>query len=381
MNEIFSKPLKFIAILFAILLLTVGQISYIEKYTVYGLPYNWAIAIFYVLIFLSSRKIIYMRFQYISAVALLMFFGVLLSFINLENVSLIGFLKYFETILLVFGVLLLATRKDIDDKNIMLVLIIFYMLMLLANIAYKIPTGLFDREIGYLIFGPIVFGRVMAIGLIASQFYFDNIRYKICFMLLFFLGVLMSQSKGPLLALFVVELIAIYFFYNYKKNLLLLGLALFSIFLFSDFSDLNNNRYSSAINEIKNIVNNDTQISVSENSGSVTIRLGMIYETIKIISQKPFGVGMGNWGDATSLQWLEYPHNFILEAISELGYLSGILFLLPYFIFMKGKKNVFTLLAIFYFISSMSSGDITDSRFILVYAIFSILIVKDKRYE
>jgi O-antigen ligase len=122
--------------------------------------------------------------------------------------------------------------------------------------------------------------------------------------------------------------------------------------------------------------------------GSASIRLEMYGEAIDIWGQHPlFGAGIGGWpvlagwGDQRM-----YPHNMILEVLSEFGILGFFLWSLPFiyalWVFSKmanNRSNPWAVLALMLlansFIVSMVTGDITDNR--VVFAFLGLLVSYD----
>jgi len=368
--------LKSLSLLACLLLLTAGSVTFQDKLFISFLPYNILILFFimgFIVMYSTTSKLIEKDYLYY----LFILFIASLSIFYTEPTS-EGLMKYFNLFVIVTLSLLLCSLINIEMQQLLRIIIFFYFLIFILTFIFKLDDGVLNRESNYLVFGPIVFGRMMSVGFLAVQFS-DLKKIKIPLMICFLFGVFMSASKGPLVSLFIIECFIIIVLYrkhiNIKIFFIFIFILLSLIYIYSDYL-LYDTRIGSAIIEVSDIISNEREIVITETTPSVTIRLGMIVETLDLIYNYPFGVGIGNWPHITGLHWLEYPHNFILEVFSEIGLLLGVIFLVPYFVFLRSRIDFLFAVSFFYLLSSLASGDVLDSRFLLFYSLLSTFIYK-----
>src|SRR5690606_3743121 len=103
---------------------------------------------------------------------------------------------------------------------------------------YKGTLGLDDRGVRFFINGPIVFGWIMGWNfLICLYLFFKGFRRWLvaCGAVAFFLAVLWTQSKGPLIATGAIALIAVFSMRGIKASLVgaiaLAGIMVLTYFL------------------------------------------------------------------------------------------------------------------------------------------------------
>jgi hypothetical protein len=105
-----------------------------------------------------------------------------------------------------------------------------------------------------------------------------------------------------------------------------------------------------------------------EYDNSTAIRTRIYWDSFKIISENPNGIGLGNF---KNYSYTEYPHNILLETFVELGWLVGSIFvilLIFSFIGLKymSKQSLYHQmifgLFIMSFLNSMVTGDLTSPK-------------------
>ena len=106
---------------------------------------------------------------------------------------------------------------------------------------------------------------------------------------------------------------------------------------------------------------------------SVGSRLLLFRESIAIIRDHPWGVGIGGWSLATGIQWAEYPHNFLLELWSEGGLVLGTAAAMPYMAFLLGRRDAWWIMCVFFLLCQQVSGDLLASRYWLTFCIVGFL--------
>ena len=216
--------------------------------------------------------------------------------------------------------------------------------------------------------GPIVFSRWICIFLILCFNFINNNILKWIFVCLSLLLIIKSGSKGP----FIFLIISILFQYTraFSFKTFLIGIIMFYLIYisFEFIIPLLGSRLSSIFS-----------VDILDASSSIA-RLDRWRMAILVFLENPYGVGFGNYVPASKLiegndfYMAEYPHNLFLELISELGFFGvGLVFVFIFKIFKilinPNIKLVQKQLLIFLFLNSMVSGDIMDSRFLLLFLI------------
>jgi hypothetical protein len=110
---------------------------------------------------------------------------------------------------------------------------------------------------------------------------------------------------------------------------------------------------------------------------SIGARVRLILASLQLSSEHPFGIGFGGLYDHLPLGialdssgWRQYPHNIVVEALTDAGWLAGVaLVVLIAAGLMRIRQVVSTAdgaiwsgLAIFFVINAMVSGDLNDNR-------------------
>lgn len=240
--------------------------------------------------------------------------------------------------------------------------------LLLGALLYKLQYGFFDRQVPYLLNGPIVFARLMGMAALAALFSLRGVsRTVLC--VAFFLAVAWTGSKGPLLALTGVLALAIWKSLHGRGRVAfaLLALsataALVGLFAYA-IIDLGSSRLMAIVDILT------WNRSAFESRTSAGVRLLAYVDTIDLIVRHPFGVGLGSWSYYIDTGFgLYYPHNLFLEVLSEAGILAGSISLIPFllFIFIPGPL-AFRSAAFFFLLAQQVSGDLLDARYLLVFS-------------
>ncbi len=175
-----------------------------------------------------------------------------------------------------------------------------------------------------------------------------------------------SASKGPLVALLVV--LYFHFLYNNTNNKIKINLFFFIllILIFSLLFMIDKNNYI-----------------FDTNFYSIFARQEYFKVAFENLDFNIFkGIGLGSF----SIYFLgedviSYPHNIFLEIFLECGLIGLILFLALLWKFYKNfSLNIFSLLAIFYFISAQFSGDLPgNNNFFILYFLYFTFFIKNKQ--
>jgi len=371
-NLLVSRVYSQISSYLAVGLILIGQISFEDRMIVSGVPVNlvlFLLAIFLVLLSMDTIKSSINAIVLISPLFLL--FPTLLWTQDIDY----GVYKYAN--LLVTTVLvcsLLSVNTKINGyKNTFKILINVLLLLLVLAVLYKLKNGFFDRNIPFFINGPIVFARLMGLGVVLSLFAFRGWR-RFFVVALFLIAVVWTGSKGPLFSLMFVILLYLIWRGHYLVVVSGVVASLVSFFLLSSFVEFHDN------SPIKRIADGSSSAFKDEGGGaaSTSVRYQLYSESVNYILSDSSGTGLGGWANEIVIGDHNYPHNIFLELLVEGGWLIGVISLIPFMYFFMYTKSYYAFPAFFFFLSQQFSGDLLDARYLLVFSLLSVLTSKKK---
>lgn len=275
----------------------------------------------------------------------------------------------FVTGLLCLALSIIVNKNELELFASNIVTFLFFLLVL--TILYKFLFGFFDRQVRFLLNGPIVFARLMGVGLFLTIAYFSGGK-RLILSCMFFLAILWTQSKGPALSVFVVFGVLTLFVASFTQRIMALVLVFGVVMVISLNFEL-----LKEIEELSRIflIVDALQGNVSgQNYGSFGSRIDAFSATVSLIGNTPLGVGVGSWASYNQHLGVDYPHNLFLELTSEFGLLLGFFMLLPALCFFKFKVNAFFFVWLFFLLSHLVSGDLLDSRFLYLFAYLNMLV-------
>ena len=253
-------------------------------------------------------------------------------------------------------------------------LAIYLAILLLIAIPYKAAFGFFNRQVNFFINGPIIFARLMSIAALLSLFFLDG-KKRVVSVILFCLAIVWTESKGPILAITVTFgcIALLYaspstrkkvFWYVAAAVLLVISVVNYVGLTLDDLGRLGS---------LFALLSGDlSEIDESANTGSLGSRFEMWSKTIDLIPNVPFGLGLGAWDAAVDTRLPSaYPHNLFLELWAEGGLLLGSFAVIPFCVFLFAKRHVFWFVSLCLFVAQMTSGDIGDARFLLVFGLLA----------
>lgn len=244
--------------------------------------------------------------------------------------------------------------------------------LLVLGISYKVPLGLFDRSVPFFLNGPIVFARLMGIGAICVFFAWET-RWRHAWVLAFGLAVVITLSNGPLIAL-VITLTMTYLLLGSPADRLVflvsvvVGVAALSVVFWVFSLDVSFGRLGLFL---EFITHGFDVLDTSFTSAST--RVTLYTETVRLISERPLGVGLGAWEGHVAVGELFYPHNLILELLSECGFVFGSFGLIPFVLFFMARSRALFSLGMFLFLAQQVSGDLNDARHLLCFSTLAVL--------
>jgi hypothetical protein len=350
-----------LASLLSLLVLMIGQVSPDTRLSISGIPLNTLLMLGALVFALLLPMKAPVRNDIVTGFLLLLPLAITLIW---SREPLLGGLKLLNTCFsaVVAALLLRAGVERLGLSAVFGLWVAVFWVLLAAAVAYKAVFGFFDRDVRYLVNGPIVFARFMGMAAILCAFVYRGWgRWAAVFV--FALAVLWTESKGPLLALTGVGL-----WYGFRsltsvgRTWLLAAICIAVALLIVNFELIEKvsvfGRFLIAITVFDVGVTQATY-------GSIGSRIDLITESISLLVHNPLGVGVGSWASRTGLLWAEYPHNLIVELLCEGGMVFGALALVPYFLFAGSSVRMLIASGWFLFLSQQVSGDLLDSRLLL----------------
>jgi len=352
-------------------LLFIGSWVPNERLNINGVPLDSVVVAATVLLTtLSSIRPDVLRMLMVLQIPLLLL-GITIAWSPLPDV---GFDNLTSLVLTSFTVFLLfnTVTERYGDKELARVLVIFLALDLLAAIAYKALFGFFDRQVLFFLNGPIVFGRVMSIGLILSLYVYRG-PVRIIAAIAFYAAILWTESKGPILAA-TLALLALAWLSSGRRGKLIVLFICFAVVMtvvaIAQYYQIST-RDIGRLAVLLNVLSGDTTLPmlIAEDTG----RTNLWSKTVDIIFAHPFGVGLGGWAHyARTAYATPYPHNLFLELWSEGGIVLGTLACIPLLLFFAVRRNIFWFVALCLFLAQLVSGNIGDARQMYVFALLAI---------
>jgi len=375
-------------------LLAIGRV-YDDRLVIAGINLVVIVSVVYLIsvliLFSSIKKTVFSKSKILlySFYLLVLITGPMLWLIF--DITEFGFEKFinFWLIIVPVSIIIIEKYNRVDVlKTFYILLGVSCFLALLSSVGLSISAR-DDGRMAALGGGPIVFARWMGFGILSLLFLPIRIKafYKYLVIVLFFILALASGSRGPILALFLTGFIFVIL--NFNKVIVKIGfvfLLLFSLLLFPGVG-----------NKISKVVGFERVfMNVSKKGGSkqsTSTRTNLAIGSFILLQNYPLGVGAGNWQALsneirpTHMMPLEYPHNLLLEVACEYGIQTLLLLLLLLLFvlnlsykkmikFQNDKTSLYPLLfylLLFFFLNSLVSGMLNDSR--LLFVIISFIII------
>ena len=241
--------------------------------------------------------------------------------------------------------------------------------LLFVDVSFlKLVTNPSEGRFLYSFFlNPIYLARSCGLSILALIFLkkYDVIKFSIPLFIILFLGLYISGSRAPVISLFAAFFV-MYMYGNYKNKALTIILGTSFSFLVAIVFQ---NQITKALVSFF-IRDNTSMDSAVESRFSLLLIAKEMF-----LNNKLFGEGLGAF---SSYSYLGYPHNLIMEVLSELGIVGGLFLLLTIITGMKlPKKDFFFISFVFLLINSLSSGSLSNNVAILVVVVWGGYI-KDK---
>lgn len=206
---------------------------------------------------------------------------------------------------------------------------------------------------------------------------------KLTLISVFFITMILIGSRGPVLS-FILSA-GVYFMVKNRNNIkIMIAGGVFALVLGIIVIQLSSISISSNVASFLTHGKSDK----IENVEKADDRSGIYPGTIAVIADNPvFGVGLAMWfkhyynyiGKNVGSDYL-YPHNFLLEVLSELGLIGLVLFLFlfkPYkrIFCLNNQYNIFILLGLLF---ASTSSDITQNSTPFIFSLLSFIYFKRK---
>ncbi len=271
---------------------------------------------------------------------------------------------------------------QINWKRIKQVLI--FSLSLLSILIIFFPPVTFENfTIKTKILSHVFIGRLLIFGIIISLYrlIFENSRTNLNLILFVLMSLALNQIalRSGIIATFFVILFLIIFFHNNKdvlKRLLLTCLIFLLTLIFAlNFSQNLQNR----IPDFSTYSNKEL---IFKKDNTIDVRIQALKEGLNMFKESPlWGKGCGSFNSNISLRKdLKYPHNLLVEILSETGILGLLCLLIGFYYLIKQiinfelKVKITLLMIIIYnLILAQFSKDISTNLVVL-----SLLFFDDK---
>lgn len=266
-----------------------------------------------------------------------------------------------------------STKIAWSEKELINYLILSVLIIDIFGVLYKINFGFFDRGVKFGLFGPIVFGWINGMAFVASLLKKDNNFFDKLLIAIFFILILWSGSKGPLISSLLIVIILIRkIIKNKLRNYILLFIVLIALFyLIQSFgSEIR------SVETLFKLFENPENYIETGGTGSIGSRLNFITLSLDLFVENILiGIGFGEW-TVYGPEDFRYPHNIVLEILSETGIFGlGILLIYLYFL---SNKSVFAYVSYFALFSLIFSGDFSYFRYALFPLLMSYSLTKNK---
>jgi O-antigen ligase len=364
---------------YAMVLMIVGVLYPEEKTLIAGVSWPPFIAIIgIILIFALKQKLndgVVLSGLMILLTMSVIFFSLLLSLVGINEAPSTEFLLRHYLTLIITTIVCFLLVSDLSVSLIIKCIYRFIFGLSIMLLLLRLSLLDFTREGSFLGLGPLTFARYVCVGWIA-QIYLDK-RIRALPSIVFTLALILADSKGPILFLMITItiLFSIGGQLNWKRTAMLVFTfgILFAVSgrfvaLTSDLNALVSGELSTT-----NVVAFEEQTE-AEAISSTLARVIAVTSSFEFIAERPLiGWGIGSWPKLTGLEYLEYPHNSILEIWFEYGIYGLAVFM--FFVVRAAKGallgNPFSFFVIYCGLLSTTTGSIKDLRVLLFFTLLT----------
>jgi hypothetical protein len=307
------------------------------------------------------------RYTLVKVSAITMFFGILVAISSLSSFNQLSTLNDAWAIAftipcaMVFAVKLISSniKSAFQISTFQLLVIICIVVGIL-----RLPSGLFDRDAPFYVCGPIVWGWLMAVGILCLVDVRSGLPklQQVLYFSVLGSGLLMSGSRGPVLCL-IFSYVCVSPF-RFSKYTQIFALAAVLTILISK-SGLEN-RLIYALSDWNTVLSN--------------VRfeyLGLV------IPDNPvswiLGNGARHFGFVEPTGLLQYPHNVFLEALDYYGVIAMLVLMFVVVKAMWIATRFFKSMIIFFSCALCLSGDLSYLRYLLPWCLLVLMVTGKSR--
>jgi O-Antigen ligase len=301
---------------------------------------------------------------------LLFLFVQVFAIAHVFQISDIGKIYSYLSVLFIFGVLnflIFFNEALINRIHVVFMLLgLMLVIMFLAN-----PSEYQEQRMSFEDTNPIWMARALGLSALGAFFWWLRSEklslFPIVVIAVSLYTIILTGSRGPLLAVFVSMLVGLALVTSRQKSLKIIfsSIAVMIVaFLVLEFNLLGSTR---------------GLVFFGENDGTTQIRMETFLYAFSEILNNPYGIGAGNF----YFNWQHYPHNIFLEFVLEWGWIAGGMTVLLIvsgclgLFFFEHRYEFLKLLLTYELLNAAVSGDITSPRFLyglVLYGNYKILI-------
>jgi O-antigen ligase len=300
---------------------------------------------------------------YLIIISILFYVYLIISSFSTSYMS-YGVQKAYLGLLLPITLFAIFPINKWTEKEALKFLVLAILIIDIVAIVLKIRSGFFDRTVSFGLLGSIPFGWVNGMAFIGIVLQKEKKIKELIFSLFFFIMIIWTGSKGPLIGSVVI---CVLFLSRFIGKSLGLKIAISLLICLVTFLMM---KYSDNIRSIRMIIDffdSPEEYVEGTGSGSLGSRIDFLTVSLNLFLQNPIiGVGFGGW--QTFSIFHTYPHNILFEILSETGIVGFLFFVL--IIIKLQFKNIFAYICIYSIITLLFSGDFSYFR----YAFFPFLV-------
>ena len=253
-------------------------------------------------------------------------------------------------------------------SDVILLIAVAYILMHMSN---GISSS--DR-IGFAGSGSITIGRVFSFGAIVyfHRIFTDRTLKSFVAIIALMLACYLTGSRGNFIFMLLAMSSLLFLSKALDRTLkvrILLGICVF-IFALVLFCVL----YFDSIDDIPFIYRYLIMFNTDNTNLSILYRFDKYSTSLDMLLANPWGFGIGSFPLFTEvIDVVDYPHNMIFEVMAELGFIGlvAVLSIITFVIVkLRIKSALIFSLWFFYLLTSQSSGDLFDARLVFILPLF-----------
>ena len=386
-NEITKIIYDHFIVFYALGFLIVGVLTFEDKVLFFGIPWTWFALLFGWFFIIWHELLDYKKILLISKffiLLLLIFISISINYVFISDgqIDYDDLAFHIPTLFLTScTVFVLATK--VNTSRFFILTDRFCLIICFVLLVARLITQDFTRMGTFIGLGPLTFIKYISLGVLIRFFYIK--KWPLIPLMLYLFAFFVANSRGPTLYILITMLSWTLINLNFKR-----AFTLFPVFILVLFLLSYNDRMLSLFEELQTFPSIASSLEISnseiadESVSGVIARVYSIKVSGDLIYNNPvFGIGPGQWPEASGLEMMAYPHNSLLEIWSEYGFFAFLIFIIILFNVIKEffKKNPHSILALFAFMTTLSSGSIRDLRFLafLILMTFFFKILEKRR--